>query len=148
MPRTVEPSVQKSGNFFSFIADAGVLLDALAIATSLNFIGFNAATLEPHLRRFDELWLTILSLVFIGLGIAAKLVTAFISALQDSIHRRGFPSDISTYGLVSAMYFSANSIGAFIGPTLGGVLLDSVGYRSGTFVILFIDAILLMFNDL
>jgi MFS family permease len=53
MPRTVEPSVQKSGNFFSFIADAGVLLDALAIATSLNFIGFNAATLEPHLRRFE-----------------------------------------------------------------------------------------------
>ena len=52
MPKTTENSVQKSGNLWKFVSDAGILLDALAIATSLNFIGFNAATLEPHLRQF------------------------------------------------------------------------------------------------
>ncbi|CAG2115762.1 unnamed protein product, partial [Medioppia subpectinata] len=171
-----KPPEQESGNFIAFMSDSGVLLDALAIATSLNFIGFNAATLEPHLRQFNlrpidpkklclfgcllsivgyvyigpqefiefepQLWLITLSLVFIGFGLASKLVTAFISALNDAIHRRGFPDNISTYGLVSAMYFSANSMGAFIGPTLGGYLIETVGYRSGTFVILMIDVIL------
>ncbi|XP_054156784.1 MFS-type transporter SLC18B1-like [Oppia nitens] len=206
MPKTVEVSQQKSGNLWKFISDPGILLDALAITTSLNFIGFNAATLEPHLRRFNlspiimgcifvisggiyaittpiwgrlcdkgfnpkklclfgsilslvgftfigpldfiaiepQLWLVITSLVFIGLGIASKLVTAFISALHDSIHRRGFPDDISTYGLVSAMFFCACSIGAFIGPTLGGFLLETIGYRKSTLVILVIDIILVL----
>ncbi|CAG2113575.1 unnamed protein product [Medioppia subpectinata] len=204
----VESSQQKSGNIFKFIADTGILLDALAIATSLNFIGFNAATLEPHLRKFDlspiimgcifvisggiyaittpiwgrlcdkgfdpkklslfgsllcligftfigpldfiplqtELWLVILSLVFIGLGIASKLVTAFISALHDSIHRRGFADDISTYGLVSAMFFCACSIGAFIGPSLGGFLLDRIGYRKAILVILVVDIVMVLFH--
>ncbi|XP_054157220.1 MFS-type transporter SLC18B1-like [Oppia nitens] len=201
----IKTSQQKSGNFLEFISDSGTLLDALAIAMSLNFIGFNAVTLEPHLRQFNlsplligsifiifgathaiitpiwgklcengispkklciigyllctvgylfigpqffipiepQLWLIVVSLIFIGLGLASKLITAFISTLNDSINRRGFPDDMSTYGLVSAMYFSANSIGAFIGPTLGGFLLDTIGYRNSTLVILIIDLILL-----
>ncbi|CAG2172886.1 unnamed protein product [Oppiella nova] len=208
-PKSVEPSEQKSGNLWKFIADPSVLLDALAIATSLNFIGFNAATLEPHLRRFDlspiimgcifvisggiyaittpiwgklcdkgfdpkklslfgsilcligftfigpldfipiepELWIIIVSLVFIGLGIASKLVTAFISALHDSIHRRGFADDISTYGLVSAMFFCACSVGAFIGPSLGGFLLDRIGYRKAILVILIVDILMVFLHS-
>ena len=35
------------------MSDFGVILDSLAIITALNFIGFNAATLEPHLRQFQ-----------------------------------------------------------------------------------------------
>ena len=91
---------------------------------------------------------------------ASKLVTAFISAMHDSIHRRGLPNDITTYGLVSAMYFSANSIGldydkliltkqkliqmfrAFVGPSFGGFLLEATGYRKATFFILIIDILL------
>ena len=70
---------------------------------------------------------------------ASKLVTAFISSLHDSIHRRGFPDDISTYGMVSAMFFTACSIGAFIGPSLGGFLLETIGYRKGLLVIFMTD---------
>ncbi|CAG2116154.1 unnamed protein product, partial [Medioppia subpectinata] len=93
-----------------------------------------------------ELWLVIISLLFIGLGIASKLVTAFISALHDSIHRRGFADDISTYGLVSAMFFCACSIGAFIGPSLGGFLLDRIGYRKAILVILVVDIVMVLFH--
>lgn len=35
-----------------FMHDWGALFDSLAIITSLQFIGFNSATLEPHLRQF------------------------------------------------------------------------------------------------
>lgn len=37
--------------------------------------------------------------ILVGLGIAAKLVSAFINALRDTIGRRGFPDDVTTYGL-------------------------------------------------
>jgi MFS family permease len=33
-----------------------------------------------------------------------------------------------TYGVVSGMWTSAISLGAFVGPSLGGVLLDSYGF--------------------
>jgi len=52
MPDSGDITRRASGNLFKFMSDTGILLDALAIVTSLNFIGFNAATLEPHLRQF------------------------------------------------------------------------------------------------
>lgn len=44
--KRVKPSM------INFINDRYIIFDSLAIITSLNFIGFNAATLEPHLRQF------------------------------------------------------------------------------------------------
>lgn len=38
---------------FDLVADVGCILDLLAIVSSFTFLGFNAATLEPHLRKFD-----------------------------------------------------------------------------------------------
>jgi MFS family permease len=67
MPTSGEITERKSGNFSKFISDFGIQLDALAIMTSLNFIGFNAATLEPHLRQFE--YLTMNSTFFFTLNI-------------------------------------------------------------------------------
>jgi MFS family permease len=47
----------------------------------------------------------------------------------------GFPDDISTYAIVSGVWASAFALGAFIGPSMGGVLLDYVGFRWGSMVI-------------
>lgn len=44
---TKAPSLRK------FINDWGVLLDILTISGVLNLIGFNAASLEAHLRQFN-----------------------------------------------------------------------------------------------
>lgn len=162
------PATTGTGNIFKFMADFSILVDAFAIASSLNFIGFNAATLEPHLRQFElapivvgavfiltgtvyavtspifgklcdagfdekalmltgsvlcvvgclfigplplfafdaQLWLIIVSLIVIGLGMSAKLVTGFVDAINYSIKVRGLPDDMTTYGMVSAMFFS------------------------------------------
>ncbi|XP_076349608.1 MFS-type transporter SLC18B1-like isoform X3 [Tachypleus tridentatus] len=195
----------KSGNMLKFLADAGVLLDGLLIVTTLMFLGFNSATLEPHLRQFDlqpvllgtifmitatiyvittpmwgwlcdkgldpkllaviggvmcivsliflgpapflpftaELWLVNISLVLCGIGLAAKFVCAFISALKDAL-KRGFPDDMSTHGLVSALCTICMSTGAFIGPTLGGYLLEHLGYRESTFSLLIMEISLMI----
>lgn len=45
-------SKQAKPNVFAFIFDRAILFDAMAIITSLALIGFNSATLEPHIRQF------------------------------------------------------------------------------------------------
>ncbi|GFW23245.1 hypothetical protein TNCV_3803451 [Trichonephila clavipes] len=89
------------------------------------------------------LWTVIGSLVVIGFGLSAKLVSSFVGALQNTI-LRGFPDNLATYGMVSALFSTSCSIGAFIGPSLGGLLLDTTGYKMGTVVIFSFEIVFLI----
>lgn len=44
--------------------------------------------------------------------------------------RHGFPNNIHTYGLISGMWTSFFALGAFLGPTISGVLFDYFGFRN------------------
>ncbi|XP_026323655.1 MFS-type transporter SLC18B1-like isoform X2 [Hyposmocoma kahamanoa] len=79
-------------------------------------------------------WVTILGLVLHGLGIGCQLVASFTDALSTAI-ASGLPNTIETYGLVSGMWTSTFALGAFIGPTISGLLFDSIGFRSSTLFI-------------
>ncbi|KFM69104.1 MFS-type transporter, partial [Stegodyphus mimosarum] len=204
---TIEDANRQEGprNLLKFLSDGGIISFTFSIISSLLFIGFNAATLEPHLRQFNlkpvvlgtifiitggiyaittpiwgrvcdkgasplvvcivgyimtcigilligpvpfipfrpTLWSVIGSLVIIGLGLSAKLVSAFVGALQNTV-KRGFPDNLATYGMVSALFSTACSTGAFIGPSIGGFLLDTTGYRLGTVVIFAIEVFFLV----
>lgn len=48
----------------------------------------------------------------------------------------GHPDDVTTYGVVSGMWQSMISLGAWIGPSAGGALYDAVGFRQGSWMIL------------
>ncbi|XP_076361680.1 MFS-type transporter SLC18B1-like isoform X2 [Tachypleus tridentatus] len=163
---------KKSGNLFKFYKNVGIGLDFLVVFTTFNCVGFNQATLEPHLRQFNltpfllgstfvisgaiysitapiwgwvcdhlpstkpitllgctfmiicelllgpttflpidtQLWLVFVSLSVFGLAIGCKLVPTFIGALRNTIER-GFPNDLTSYGLVSSMFTSAMALG-------------------------------------
>lgn len=55
--------------------------------------------------------MVITSLVLVGIGMSAKLVSSFVSARNETIERRHFPDNPITYGMISAMFFSSGSIG-------------------------------------
>ncbi|GFR33623.1 MFS-type transporter SLC18B1 [Trichonephila clavata] len=205
LPQTEGERHSGSRNFVKFLFDGGILSFTFSIITCLLFIGFNSATLEPHLRQFNltpvilgvifvitgaiyavttpiwgkicdiggnplfiniigsvltcvgllfigpvpflpfqaTLWTVIGSLVVIGFGLSAKLVSSFVGALQNTI-LRGFPDNLATYGMVSALFSTSCSIGAFIGPSLGGLLLDTTGYKMGTVVIFSFEIVFLI----
>ncbi|GIY29287.1 MFS-type transporter SLC18B1 [Caerostris extrusa] len=194
LPRTEGERQNGPRNFCSFLFDGGILSYTFSIITCLLFIGFNSATLEPHLRQFNLtpvvlgvifvitgaiyavttpiwgkvcdgnplfinlsgstmvcvgllfivlLWTVIGSLVLIGFGLSAKLVSSFVGALKSTISR-GFPDNLATYGMVSALFSTSCSIGAFVGPSIGGLLLDTTGYRMGTVVIFALEAAFLI----
>lgn len=108
----------------------------------------------------------ICGLVMHGFGIAAVLVASFTDALQtamlvlnidsksqqftlyilyiykiinhhERLHsRRGLPDNIETYGLVSGLWTSTFAFGAFLGPSVSGLLYDSIGFRKAVIFII------------
>lgn len=91
-----------------------------------------------------KLWVIITSMLVIGLGLSAKLVSSFVDCLNYNIKVRGYPDEMSTYGMVSALFFSSCSVGAFIGPSAGGYLLEHFGYRWSSLYIVTIDAVMII----
>ncbi|CAG5107905.1 Similar to Slc18b1: MFS-type transporter SLC18B1 (Mus musculus) [Cotesia congregata] len=154
----------KFGGYTKVLRIPGVLVSTASIMATSMSIGFLQATLEPHLRQFDLsplvtiigcilimigfsligpapfipyptiIWLTICGLVTHGIGLSAQLVAAFSDALQTTI-AHGFPNNFETYGLISALWTSSFALGAFIGPSLGGILLDNINFRNASMFI-------------
>ncbi|XP_034938176.1 MFS-type transporter SLC18B1-like [Chelonus insularis] len=100
-------------------------------------IGFCLIGPAPFIPSQTLLWLTICGLIIHGLGLSAQLVAAFSDALATTVSY-GFPNNFETYGLISALWTSSFALGAFIGPSVAGILLENIGFRNGTmFIVLF-----------
>jgi len=102
------------------------LLGSVCIAVAFLFIGP-----VPFIPVPTSLGLCIGMLFIHGLGFAAQLVAAFSSAHSEALIA-GFPDNVHTYALVSGLWTATFALGAFIGPSFGGVLMDVVGFGYAT----------------
>ncbi|XP_072764178.1 MFS-type transporter SLC18B1 [Anoplolepis gracilipes] len=100
----------------------------------LVMIGFSLVGPAPFIPWPTVIWMPISGLVIHGLGMAAQLVASFTDALRTSVSY-GFPNSLETYGLISGLWTSTFALGAFIGPSVAGILLDSIGFRNGSMFI-------------
>lgn len=203
LPNVEKTAMPEKGNLIRFFMNPTVLIYSLSVFTSFNYIGFNQATLEPHIREFGlsglflgmmfalsgtiyafsapvwgwlidkkcnskflsligclinvtslllvgpapffdikpNLVIIITALILLGLGLGAKLVCAFTGTLQDT-KDRGFPPDLSTYGLISSMIASSQSLGAFVGPSIGGYFFEEFGFRNSSMALLILETTL------
>lgn len=70
--------------------------------------------------------------------------TIFFASVRNShvylcyclFRRHGLPDNIDTYGLVSGLWTSTFALGAFFGPSISGMLYDSVGFRKAVIFII------------
>ncbi|XP_045181546.2 MFS-type transporter SLC18B1-like [Mercenaria mercenaria] len=77
---------------------------------------------------FNELWLTILSLVVLGVGSSMAVIPTY-DVYIDILGEIGYPEDTRTYGMVSGLWVSMYALGDFAGPSLGGFLFDTIGFE-------------------
>ncbi|KAK9503715.1 hypothetical protein O3M35_010217 [Rhynocoris fuscipes] len=101
--------------------------------------GFLLIGPAPFIADKTELWLTIVGLLIHGLGIAALLVSSFIDALRTAI-ANGFSNNLETYGLISGLWTSTFALGAFIGPSMAGILYDAWGFQHASMSIVVLGA--------
>jgi len=67
------------------------------------------------------------ALIAHGIGLGAEVVAGFADAHKQALVA-GFPDTVDTYGLISGLWTSVFALGAFIGPTVAGILFDAVGF--------------------
>ncbi|XP_071516664.1 MFS-type transporter SLC18B1-like [Panulirus ornatus] len=94
----------------------------------------------PFIPLETTLPLVISALVIHGVGFGAELVSTFAGAHRDVL-ANGFPDDLNTYGLVSGIWTSTFALGCFVGPSVGGMFLDAIGFKWAT---LFVAALHLL----
>ncbi|XP_044268827.1 MFS-type transporter SLC18B1-like isoform X2 [Tribolium madens] len=104
------------------------------LGTLLVAAGFTLVGPAPFIPVQTKLWITILGLVLHGLGIAAQLVASFTDALRTTV-AHGFPNNLETFGLISGLWTSTFALGAFIGPSISGILYDNIGFRNASMFI-------------
>uniref|UniRef100_A0A2K6JQ78 Solute carrier family 18 member B1 n=1 Tax=Rhinopithecus bieti TaxID=61621 RepID=A0A2K6JQ78_RHIBE len=82
----------------------------------------------PVLHIKSQLWLLVLILVVNGISAGMSIIPTFPEILSCA-HENGFEEELSTLGLVSGLFSAMWSIGAFLGPTLGGFLYEKIGFE-------------------
>ena len=110
-------------------------------AVGLIFLGplpFLEHSLAPSLLS------AVLCLLLFGTGSALKQVAAYTHALKYTIHRRRFPDNQTTYGFISGMFFACLSLGGFIGPIIGGSLVQASTFQTATLVMWVIELVVLL----
>ncbi|KAI4485992.1 hypothetical protein M0804_006481 [Polistes exclamans] len=114
---------------------------ATVVGCILVCIAFSLIGPAPFIPYPTMIWLTICGLVIHGLGMSAQLVASFTDALRTSI-AYGFPNNLETYGLISGLWTSTFALGAFIGPSVAGILLDNIGFRNASMFIVILHLII------
>ncbi|CAH1105614.1 unnamed protein product [Psylliodes chrysocephalus] len=97
--------------------------------------GFCMIGPAPVIPVEKTLWLIMLGLVLHGLGMAAQLVASFTDALRTTV-AQGFPNNLETFGLISGLWTSTFALGAFMGPSISGVLFDTIGFPNASLFII------------
>ncbi|KAF5920050.1 hypothetical protein HPG69_014418 [Diceros bicornis minor] len=82
----------------------------------------------PVLHIKSQLWLLVLILVINGISTGMSVIPTFPEILGCA-YENGFEEGLSTLGLVSGLINAMWSVGAFIGPTLGGFLYEKIGFE-------------------
>ncbi|XP_046741786.1 MFS-type transporter SLC18B1-like [Diprion similis] len=131
-----------NGGFYAMTAPAwGWICDkhskpqvATIAGCLLVMVGFGLVGPAPFIPCDTLIWLTVLGLVIHGFGMAAQLVASFTHALREAI-AHGFANNLETYGLISGLWTSTFALGAFIGPSIAGILLETIGFRNASMFI-------------
>lgn len=91
------------------------------------FIYLTPSPPQHCLYFFSELWSVILGLILFGLSIGCAIVPTF-QCLVIGAQDLGFEDNLDTFGLVSGLFNSFFCLGAFCGPSLGGTMVDQLGF--------------------
>ena len=82
----------------------------------------------PYLAFYKPTFATVCaSLVAQGFGSSAVLVASFGSAQRSAVES-GIPESLEVQAVVSGLFTSAFALGNFFGPTVSGVMYDTIGF--------------------
>ncbi|XP_077989874.1 MFS-type transporter SLC18B1-like [Glandiceps talaboti] len=76
----------------------------------------------------SELWLTIVSLVLLGVTVGCAFVPTFLDLITTASWH-GMPDNLGTHGVISGLFNALFNLGGFVGPSAGGALVGHFGFQ-------------------
>jgi MFS family permease len=141
----------------------GIIIDRWECCNSLMVFGSMATILSMLFVGPSPLFGMEKDLVVIGIslsvfGVAAGRSITFIQLIfftgslyiptfqncLNAVKEQGYEDNFETYGCVSGIFQSAFAFGAFLGPTLGGLSVQQLGFGWTTTFIAFINGIFII----
>ena len=68
-----------------------------------------------------------------GVGTAATYIGTLLYMMRG-VSEAGLPDKEQTRGMVSSLWVMADSVGGYLGDTLGSLAYDNLGFQAGTVV--------------
>lgn len=128
----------------------GILIDRWRCCNALMVFGSTATIFSMLLIGPSPIFNFEKNLILIGLALAVLGVAAgalYIPTFQnclDAVKQYGYEDSFKTYGCVSGVFQSAFAFGAFIGPTLGGLSVETIGFGWTTTIIGVINVVFVL----
>lgn len=60
----------------------------------------------------------------------------FFININNFYSAHGLPNNLETFGLISGLWTSTFALGAFIGPSVSGILYDNIGFRHASLFVI------------
>ena len=89
----------------------------------------------------ETLALVIVKQVIFGMSIGPQLVGSFSDGSAETA-KAGFPDGMATSAAFSALFTTAMTLGACLGPAVGGVMVDRIGYAKASTVLFSIQVVM------
>lgn len=80
------------------------------------------------LENYNELWLNLVAITLLGVSCSLAVIPTF-DLIMWVAEDAGMEDNLGTYGIVAGLWTSAYALGDFLGPFMGGWLLDMVGFN-------------------
>ncbi|KAK3702315.1 hypothetical protein RRG08_008703 [Elysia crispata] len=122
--------------FYGYLSDKkniqAPLMMVSCITCAVGFLLIGPTPVIPTLP--NKVWLKVLALVVFGSFFSCTIIQTMKCMIIGAIEI-GLPNSMNTFGLVAGLFNSVFYLGAFVGPTVGGVMMDTIGFDVGTTVI-------------
>ena len=89
--------------------------------------------------------MTLIALGLYGFFDCFIFVSSFTRA-EMSATQNGFEENTRTYQLISGLWMTFNSMGNFLGPSIGGIVVEVLGFRNAIMILWFPFILMLIFN--
>ncbi|CAL4100791.1 unnamed protein product [Meganyctiphanes norvegica] len=119
-----------------YLCDYIIIPDIVVLVASLTCcIGFLFLGPAPFLLLDTSYATCIIAMILLGIGQGGEFVGSYTGAIRAALVA-GFPDNLITYGLVSGLWSTAFYLGAFLGPTITGIMIDNLGFGWSSVVVL------------
>uniref|UniRef100_A0A0R3S4C1 MFS domain-containing protein n=1 Tax=Elaeophora elaphi TaxID=1147741 RepID=A0A0R3S4C1_9BILA len=140
-----------SGGIYTITAPFwSIIIDRFNCSKSIITFGIVAVVIgmivigpSPFLNTEKSLGWIEIALGILGIAASALYIPAFQMSIE-ALREYGYDESVKTYACISGLFQSAYSFGSFIGPTLGGLCVQWIGFPWTTTIIALFNVIFII----